>query len=167
MSNIGLFFGSNTGNTEEVAEKLQELLGDDCVSHNVDSSSKDDFEKYPYLILGTSTWGEGDLQDDWEVFIDELDNVDFSNKKVALFGLGDQESYPDSFTGGMGHLYKKLAQRDISVVGQTSTEGYDFGETPSVVDGKFVGLALDIENQDELTDERLEAWVEELKKHFT
>lgn len=166
MKKIGIFYGSSTGNTEVVAGKLKSLFGEKADLHNIDSATKEDIEKYDNLIFGTSTWGIGDMQDDWEDFIEVLEEVDFNKKKVAFFGLGDQENYADSFVDGMGAIYDAIYDR-IDLVGEWPVEGYDFNESASTKNGNFIGLAIDKENQADLTDDRLKKWVEMLRKTFS
>jgi flavodoxin I len=165
MGKIGIFYGSSTGNTEIIAEKIKALFGDEADLHNIDSASKEEIEGYNYLIFGTSTWGIGDMQDDWEDIIDTLEEVNFNKKKVALFGLGDQVNYPDSFVDGMGSIYDAIYDR-VDIVGSWSLDDYAFNESAAQKNGKFIGLAIDKENQSDLTDDRLKAWVEQLKKEF-
>lgn len=166
MAKIGIFYGTSTGNTEAVAEKLQKILtSQEADIYNVDHASADDLKKYPYLIFGTSTWGIGDMQDDMEEFMDILQSIDLKDKKVAIFGLGDQDTYPDSFADGAGSLYNVLKER-ATIVGAWPTNGYNFSESDAVRDDKFVGCVLDQDNQASLTEERLKKWVEILKKEF-
>jgi flavodoxin I len=163
---IGIFYGSSTGHTEYVAERIYSMIGEDkCDLNNVDSATAEDLERYPYLILGTPTWGFGDMQDDWEDFVTELESANLKDKKVALFGLGDQDTYPQSFADGVGTLYNKIKGK-TNIVGQWPTEGYLFEESDAVVKKKFVGLILDQENQASKTDGRLEEWVAVLRKEF-
>ncbi|XP_022778812.1 uncharacterized protein LOC111320409, partial [Stylophora pistillata] len=162
MAKVGLFFGSDGGNTKDIAEKIAESLGDVDL-FDVSDASVDEFGNYSSIILGTSTWGDGDLQSDWEDFIDELDEVDLNGKTVAVFGLGDQEGYADTFCNAMRAVHDKAVERGAKIVGSWANEGYEFEESESVVDGKFVGLALDEDNQDDLTDERIEAWTSQIK----
>lgn len=167
MQNIGIFYGSSTGNTEAVAKKIQEELGTDIASTiDVVDASAADLEKFNNLILGTSTWGIGDLQDDFEGFLSEITNANMDGKKVALFGLGDQYSYSDSFVDGMGELYETLEEQNCELVGETSTDGYEYDASRAEKDGKLVGLAIDIENQDDQTADRVANWVAELKNQF-
>lgn len=166
MKKIGLFYATEGGTCENVCHRLFHLLGED----NVDlieavNSSKEELESYDYLILASSTSGVGELQPDWDDLIDEFDNIDFTSKTVALLGLGDQESYPDSFCGCIYFFYEKL--NDANIVGQTSSDGYEFDETDSLVDNKFIGLIIDEVNQEEMTNERLENWANELRKSFS
>ena len=64
----GIFFGSTTGTTESVAARIAERLGvAQADVHNVAAASVEDVKKYDLLLLGSSTWGSGELQDDWPV----------------------------------------------------------------------------------------------------
>ncbi len=165
MEKIAIFYGSSTGNTEKVAEKIKQAFGGEAISLNVDDAHSKDLEKFPYLIFGTSTWEIGDMQDDWQEFIAVVDKTDLSKKKVALFGLGDQELYPDSFADGVGRIYDHIAGK-TTIVGRWPLTGYDFEESDAVRDGDFVGLIIDEENQKNLTSERISQWVALLKNEF-
>ncbi len=165
MAKIGIFYGSSTGHTEKVAELIARSFGDQAVPINVSDATAEDLKKFPYLILGTSTWDIGGMQDDWEDFIETLQNADLKTKKVALFGLGDQENFPDSFADGPGVIWKAISGK-TTIVGEWPTEGYQFDESEAVVDGKFVGLVIDEDNQPKLTAGRINAWVDQLKKDF-
>ncbi len=162
MSKIGIFFGSTTGVTEDIAGRIAEKLGDAEV-HNI-SGNEDKLGDYDVLILGASTWGFGDLQDDWQAALDGLSSLDLNGKKVAYFGTGDQESFADTFIDGIGIINDEIEKTGATVVGHTSTDGYNFNESKAVVDSQFLGLAIDEVNQSDLTDERVEAWTTELKK---
>ena len=163
---IGIFYGSSTGQTEKIAEKLQQLFGEDNADLiNVDIASEEDLEKYPYLIFGTPTWGVGEMQDDWEDFAEILEKADLKGKKIALFGLGDQDTYPDSFADGVGILFRKISEK-AQIIGNWPKNGYHFNESEALRGNKFVGLILDQENQPGKTAERLAKWVKMLKKEF-
>ncbi|ARU49714.1 Flavodoxin 1 [Sulfurospirillum diekertiae] len=123
----------------------------------------DDLAKYDLLILGTSTWYDGDLQDDWDSFMSHLKVADLRGKTVALFGLGDQESYGSDYVSGMRLIYDMVVEKGANVIGSWEDEGYSYESSASVMDGKFVGLALDEENQNELTDGRIETWCDQLE----
>ncbi|WP_159789163.1 flavodoxin FldA [Sodalinema gerasimenkoae] len=168
MSKIGLFFGTQTGNTEAAAEMIQSALGGDSVVtlHDVAEADLDELGEYDCLIIGCPTWNIGELQSDWEGLYDELDALDFSGKKVAYFGVGDQIGYADNFQDAMGMLEEKISQLGGATVGYWPTDGYEFEESKAVRDGKFVGLALDEDNQPEMTEERVQAWTSQLKSAF-
>lgn len=167
MSKIGIFYGSTSGNTESVAEQIQKEFGaDNAELINVESFDINTLNEYNNLILGTSTWGVGDLQDDWDGAIDDLKSANLSGKKVAFFGCGDSQSYSDTFANGMSFLYEAVKGNGAELIGRVPTEGYFFDESDSVVDGEFVGLAIDEDNESDQTPERIKNWVENLKKGF-
>ena len=167
MSKIGLFYASSTGNTEDTAQLIQEKLKPlEIDLHNIDSATDNAMENYTKIIIGASTWGEGDLQDDWEEYFPNLDNIDFSNKTVALFGLGDQDEYGEYFLNAMGTIYQKVVEKGAKVVGSWPIEDYDFEASTAVVDGEFVGLALDEDNEFDLTQDRVSQWTEQIKPYF-
>ena len=165
MAKIGIFYGSSTGNTEKVAELIRQGFGGDAVTINVEDASMKDIEKFPYLIFGTSTWEIGAMQEDWEVFMETVDKADLGGKKVALFGLGDQEVYEDSFADGVARIYKKIKDR-TTIVGKWNKDDYLYTESEAREGDHFIGLIIDEDNQHGLTGERVKVWVEQLKKEF-
>jgi flavodoxin I len=164
VASIGIFYGSSTGNTRDVSVKLHAALGGDL--HDITEVGTDTFARYDCLVFAASTWGAGDLQDDWEDFYPNLDEVDFRGKKVAIMGLGDQVNYGDTFADGVAVLVEKIEERGGVVVGLTSTDGYEYDTSEAVRDGRFMGLVIDEDNQSDKTDERIRSWVAGLKKEF-
>ncbi len=164
---VGIFYGSSSGATEEVARMIQEALGVEADLINIAEAKPEDFDRYDKIILGSSTWGDGDLQDDWEDFFDEFKKIDLTGKTVALFGLGDQEEYPDTFVDAMGILYKQALKNGAEIVGSGwPSEEYDFDESTAFVDNAFVGLAIDEDNQENLTSQRVHEWVNRIREFF-
>ena len=88
--------------------------------------------------------------------------MDFSGKPVAIVGLGDSSSYSDYFCDAMEELYTAFLQAGAKMIGKVSTDGYTFEESKSVIDGKFCGLAIDEDNESDLTDQRLADWVKQI-----
>jgi flavodoxin I len=157
---IGIFYGSSTGDTERIALLIQKKIGfEKVILHNIIESKADDLKNYSFLIFGISTWGIGRMQEDWEVFLPVLKSVELPGKKVALFGLGDQESYPDTFVDALGTLYDALISAGCIITGEWSIEGYNYACSRAERDGKFVGLVLDEKNQAELTEQRMDSWI--------
>lgn len=167
MKDICVIYGSSTGTCQGLAEKIgQQLSVQDDGIIDVQNLSADVVNKYDVLILGTSTWGAGEMQDDWYDGVKVLKQAGLQGKAVAVFGCGDSESYSDTFCGGMAELYNAAKDAGATMIGEVATDGYNFDDSEAVVDGKFVGLALDEVNEDDKTDSRIEAWVEELKKNL-
>ena len=165
MKKIGIFYGSSTGTTESVAHTIAQKLG--VASNDVHDASKltgEMVKEYDVLVLGTSTWGCGELQDDWYDAVKVLKKADLSSKEVALFGCGDSESYCDTFCDGIGVLYEDLKDTGCTFLGsRVSTDGYSFSSSIAVVDGAFIGLALDEVDESDKTAERIDAWTAEVK----
>jgi flavodoxin I len=167
MSKIGLFFGTQTGKTESIAEMIRDEFGASEIDlHDMSQVSVSDFDGYTKLIIASPTWDIGELQSDWDEFFPEFDTMNFKGKTVAYFGTGDQLGYSDNFMDAVGMLEAKITARGGKTVGYWSTDGYDFTESKAVKNGKFVGLAIDEDNQSDLTDERVTAWVAQIKKEF-
>ncbi|MDJ1183936.1 flavodoxin FldA [Roseofilum casamattae] len=172
MAKIGLFYGTQTGKTESAAEEIQkEFGGDDVVAiKDIADSVPSDLDSYDCLIIGSPTWNVGDLVDSWDSFYnDELGSMNFSGKKVAYFGTGDQFGYADNFQDAIGMLEEKISSLGGQTVGywpRGTEDDYDFNESKALRGDKFVGLALDDDNQEEKSEERIKAWVAQLKGEF-
>ncbi len=164
MKKTGVFYGSTTGTTESVANLIAKKLGIASTDvHDVGKMNADMVGAYEALILGTSTWGDGELQDDWYDGIKILKGMDLKDKVIALFGCGDSESYGDTFCDGMGILYENLKNSGCRFIGTVSDADYTYGSSVSVIDGNFVGLAIDDVNESGKTEERVSSWVDRLK----
>ena len=164
---IGIFFGSTTGNTERIADILSDYFHENCQVNYIENFNQSHINKYDLLIFGISTWNVGELESTWEDFFPSLENFDFTGQLVAIYGLGDQANYPDTFQDAMGILYNKLQQKNALIIGHWETEGYIFNESLGKVNDKFVGLALDEDNQAEKTEERIIKWIDQLKDEIS
>lgn len=166
MSKIGIYFGSSTGNTQDAAETIADKLGVSSADIHDVSSASADFSSYDVLLFGSSTWGLGDFQDDWEGFIGKASSANLNGKKVALFGCGDSASYSDTFCDAVGKIYQAIEGKGCTIIGKVSDDGYSYSSSEAFVDGKFVGLALDVDNESDKTAERIDAWVSQLKSEI-
>ena len=163
---IKLIYGSDTGNTELVTEDLVKLLDNIEVTTVEDLTPEDwDHDKF---ILGIPTWYDGELQSDWEDYFEEFKTIDFKGKIIALLGLGDQIGYEEWFCDGIGILAEVIIKNGGQIIGFTEKDdSYEFEDSKALVnDDTLYGLAIDEDNQPELTQERLKKWVEQLKKEF-
>lgn len=166
MKKIGIFYGSTLGHTKTVAEQIRQAFGaENADIFCIDKATVADVEKYDSLVFGTSTWGVGEMQEDWETFAKSLESTDLKSKKLALFGVGDQQQWPDSFVNGLGSLYHHFKDKS-TIVGFTSTAGYQFDISLATKNNQFVGLAIDNINQSDLTTTRINAWVKQLQAEF-
>ena len=160
MKKTVIVYGSSTGTCEDLAQRIAKQLGIDK-SNVIDATSltSDIISTSDNLILGTSTWGDGEMQDDWYGALDILKECNLSGKNIALFGCGDSQSYSDTFCNGMAQLWKELQNKGANIIGGVSTLGYTFDDSEAAIDGKFVGLALDDVNEPDKTDERITLWI--------
>lgn len=176
MPRVGLFFASSTGNTRRIAKAIKKRFDDETMADalNVNKATPELFGSYRQLILGTSTLGAGALPGlstdcmggGWEEFLPQIAHLDFSGKTIAMFGLGNQDKYPDEFQDALGILYEFFKARGASFTGFWPADDYAFIASRALQDDDFVGLALDQENQKLLTDARVEQWLKQIAPEF-
>lgn len=161
MKNIGLFYGSDTGNTEIIAGLIQNKIGVDAVDlFDMYDCRATDLLKYDHLIIGLSTWHDGQLASAFDEIEEELKELDFTGKTVALFGLGDQFGYADYFIDGVGIVGEIIKNNGGKIVVHWPNDDYDFENSKADLgNGYFLGLALDEDNQDDSTDQRIDDWI--------
>lgn len=171
MSRIGIFFGTDTGHTRRIAKLIAKRLGDQADPPlNINRVGIAELLAYDALILGTPTLGDGELPglesgcqtESWLEFMPQLAGADLSGKRIALFGLGDQEKYPDAFCDAVALLYDAVTAQGAEVVGDWPTEGYTFATSQAVMDDRFVGLILDQDNQAAQSEARLASWLDQV-----
>ena len=174
MGDIGLFYGSSTCYTEIAAEKIcaaikQITRGSVTVDmHDIDKQPLSLANDYNWLILGIPTWDYGELQEHWEASWDYLDTIAWRGKVVALYGLGDQDGYPEWFLDGLGYLWSKITGLGATSIGFWPTEGYRHTNSEALTGDQrfFVGLALDEDTEFELSDQRIDTWCRQILLEF-
>ena len=163
MNKTCIIYGSSTGTCEELASRIAGKLGVDSSDVlEAASISSEQLDGYQNLILGTSTWGAGELQDDWYDGVAVIKKSNLSGKTVAIFGCGDSDSYGDSFCGALAQIYDALQDSGATFVGAYEPEDYQVTDSEINRDGKFIGLALDAADEDK-NPERIAKWVELVK----
>lgn len=162
-----LVYGSSTGNTKNVAESIKAEMGE-AVDHvkNITEIHPADLANFEKVIVGVPTWHIGEIQEDWGAVLPEIEALNFAGKKVAVFGLGDGKGYAETYVDAMAELVEKFEKKGAKLVGMWPTDGYDFKKSKAIRDGKFLGLVIDVENQDHLSDKRVKAWVAQLQKEL-
>lgn len=163
MSNIGIFYGSDTGNTENISRIIQKKLGKNIAKiFDIAKCNQKDIDNYTKIFFGIPTWYYGEAQCDWDDFFPILKKISFTNKIVAIFGCGDQEDYSDYFCDAMGIL-SNIIKHNAKIVGHWSTNGYHFDESKGLINSnKFIGLAIDEDRQPELTNKRISKWLDQV-----
>lgn len=176
MARIGIFFGTNSGSTRKIAKQIKKRFDDDTMADpvNINKAEVDDLLVYEHLILGTPTLGDGLLpgieaecdEESWAEAIEKFKGSSFAGKTVAIFGLGDQETYGHEFVDGMILLYDFFKDAGAKIVGAWPTDGYSFETSQAVIDDKFVGLAIDQDTQPDQTAQRLDGWLKLIAPEF-
>ncbi|MFY9152573.1 MAG: flavodoxin [Prolixibacteraceae bacterium] len=169
MNKTGIFYSFNSTKTAKAAEKIIEEFGpgSNVVAVNAEQLTEELFLSFSNLILGVPTWFDGELPNYWDEFVPALEDLDLKGKTIAIFGLGNQVEYPENFGDAVGIMAELVQERGATVVGSTSTEGYNYESSRAIVDNRFVGLILDQETQPRLSKDRIANWVNDLKKQFS
>lgn len=170
MANIGIFVGSSSGITQTVAEKLEELFdGAELINMEEDYDDLEQFDEFDVLLIGSSTWGQGDPQRDWVDPLYEMENEepDLSGKKVAFFGAGDQDTHGEHFVSALGKMKDIFSKLGADTnYGYWPKEGYNYEFSLAELEGKLCGLAIDDVNQADLTLNRVNTWAEQVKSEM-
>ena len=166
MKKIGIFYGSTTGTTEQVAQDIAKALGVGSEDvYDVTNTAPSKVADYDVVIFGASTWGDGDLQDNMHDFLDGVGALSLSGKYAAVFGCGD-ESMSETFCNAVGEMYEVLVKTGATMVGQFNADAYDYDKSAADVDGTIVGLVLDNVNHDDLTQAKIDQWTAEIKRQI-
>lgn len=167
MSKTAIFYSFHTNKTSKVSEKIIEAFGKENLDViNAEEVNEENFLKYDNYIIGVATWWDGELPNYWDEFVPAIEDLDLKGKKFAIYGLGDQKGYSENFNDGVGIFAELIESRGGQLVGFTSREGYSYESSRAARGDQFCGLCIDQENQPRLTKDRVEKWVEGLKKEF-
>jgi len=167
MGKTGLLYSFNTRKSAIVADKIAEEYGKDKLQvENLEDIDEKTFLSFDKMILSAPTWFDGELPNYWDEFVPALEDMDLKGKTVAIYGLGDQKGYPENFVDAIGILGNLLESLGAKLIGETSTDGFTFEASKAVRNGKFMGLALDVDNQNKKTAQRVKDWVAQIKKEF-
>ncbi len=166
---IAIIYGSTTGNIENAAHQIAELLAPNAVDVLNIAEDSIDIHQYDVLIFGISTWKFGGLQEDWIDYFPIFKEMEFSGKLCAIFGQGDQVGYNEWFQDAMADVYDVLTEQGALMIGLWPNLGYHFKKSKGLtVDGKhFLGLSLDDDNQPELTEQRIHEWTKQISQSIS
>ncbi len=165
MFRIGIFFGSDTGNTKNIAYQIYEKINKYFYTSIFDirNSTINNFISCDILILGTSTWYCGELQYDWDIFLKKFKKINFFKKIICFFGCGDQKNYGNYFCDGIYKLYNIINKNNSLIIGYWPNKNYFFDNSTSLLNKNyFLGLIIDEVNQSKLTNKRINSWVSKL-----
>ncbi|MDO5045897.1 flavodoxin domain-containing protein [Campylobacter sp.] len=156
---IGIFYATGKGDTQKACEYVASKLGAE-VKAVKDVAQASEFEGFDLLILASSSYGFGELHDDWKAKLNLLKEANLKGKKVALIGVGNQERHGDNFCGGMVEFLPFV--KGAVLVGASEKDEYKFDYSSSFINGKFIGLALDTKGDKEY-EKRIDKWVSKIK----
>ena len=168
MKKTALIYWPKKGNVENTAAKIAAYFKNDSI--DVFTISQVDINKLPdydFIIIGGSTIGADNWEDvhtsKWYAFFEALKGINLTGKKVAIYGLGDQILYPEHYVDGMAIIRDEFSAAGAEIIGAWPAEGYEHTESKSQEGDQFIGLALDDDQQPELSNERIDKWIAKLK----
>ena len=165
MAKTGIFYSFNSNKTKLVADKVIAEFGKDQIEVvNAETLTEEEFLAFDNFILAVPTWFDGELPNYWDEFVPALEDLNLKGKTFAIYGLGDQQGYPENFGDAIGIMAEIIEECGGTVVGSTSTVGYTYESSRALRDGQFVGLVIDQENQARLTKSRIKDWVTDIRK---
>jgi len=168
MKKTALIYWPKQGNVENTAAKIAAHFDKDTIDvFTISEVNVSQLTNYDFLIFGGSTIGADNWEDThttkWYSFFEKLKGVSLKGKTAAIYGLGDQVLYPEHYVDGMAVIRNELVSAGAKIIGQWPVEGYEHTDSKSIEGDHFIGLALDDDHQSELSDERIEKWVQILK----
>jgi flavodoxin I len=167
MKKIGIFYSFNSTKTAKLGEKIIVAFGDENIEAiDAEIVTEELFNQYENIIVGVPTWFDGELPIYWDEFVPALERMNLNEKRIAIYGLGDQKGYPENFNDGVGIFADIVTKRGAEIIGYTQADEYEFDGSKAFDNGKFCGLCLDQENQARLTQKRIVDWVTQLKVEF-
>lgn len=158
---VAIVWGSSTGSTEAAADAIEkELSGlvDTCCC--ITEITPEQIVAFDVVLFGVSTWDIGELQPDFIEPVEKMAELDWSDVLVGFFGCGDGVGYADTFVDAFGIIWEKLEPKGAFLIGPWPVEGYVFDDSRSLCENRtrFLGLALDNDNEDDLTPDRIKGW---------
>ena len=172
MKKVILLYWGTGGNVEKAARQIYSMFDPEIIDiSDVVSFDVDKLNNYQLVILGGSTigaenWVDAKADNEWNRFFRKIEKLEVFKFNAALFGLGDQVLYPDHFVDGLGVFQEEMEELNIRVVGQWPVDGYKFTDSDGAKNGFFYGLALDLDNEPELSNQRIATWTALLSKNI-
>lgn len=112
-----IVYASRTGKCQQMAETISETIRGEGVDVDLYPASMVEASyllDYDLILLGSSTYGEGELLDEMQPLHNDMQSVDLTGKKAAAFGCGSKR-YP-LFCNGVDLLESRLIDCGASIV---------------------------------------------------
>jgi len=173
MKKITLIYWPEGGNVENVADKFAARFEpNSVVKMSIGNLDKNVLRESDQWLVGGSTvgshvWEDANDSNKWNEFFHLMDEMDMTKKTVAFFGLGDHILYPNHFVDGLGILQEEFENRKAKIIGHWPVKGYEFNDSNGMKNDMFYGLALDQDNDEALTDSRIDEWLRTIKPLLT
>lgn len=172
MKKVAILYWGKGGSVEKSAHVVYNQFDtQEADLFALDDFNTKDLANYELVILGGSTvgaesWEETTNDNLWNHFFREIENQDLSKLTFAIFGLGNQVLYPDNFVDAIHIFHEAVSKTGARIIGRWPTKGYKFTDSDALQEDTFYGLALDEDTQSGLTPERVQKWIEILKKEM-
>ena len=168
MKKTVLIYWPKKGNVENTAAKMAAYFDKDSIDvFTISELDVNKLPEYDFIIVGGSTIGADNWEDThttkWYSFFESLKTITLKGKKFAIYGLGDQILYPEHFVDGMSIIRDEFTRTGAEIIGAWPAEGYEHTDSKSQEGDHFIGLALDDDQQSELSNGRIEKWIGNLK----
>lgn len=170
MGKTLIVFWPPNGSVNKAAEIVQQKIPNSDIT-SLKLFDFNFFKQYDFFIFGCSTvgadnWTEAYTGEQWVPFFKKAQDEGYNliGKKAAIFGLGNAVLYPNHFIDHVEILYNALISLGAQIIGKWPVDEYDYFESSAEENGFFHGLALDHDNEPELTETRITNWVKLLKE---
>ena len=151
---VGIYYATTTSNTEAAAEWVKDLMVAGSFVWLLTT-----VHPHPDIKPGDTT----DIQEIGEANLSDLNaHEGLIVGVLTVFGLGDSAGYGDNFSDAIEEIHDVFSSAGAKMIAYVPTEEYQFEASRAVRGGKFLGLPLDANNEDNLTEERVKAWTAQL-----
>ncbi len=145
--NIGIYYGSETGNSEMLCEDIEAELGESftCDIQSLADVDPATMDRDRFCIFVTSTYGNGDLPSTALPFEEALTErtPDLKGLRFAIFGLGDQV-FAETFNHGSKKLCEMLVARGAVQIGERGLHDASGFEMPEDIALPWVRGIMDL-----------------------
>ncbi|WP_066393451.1 flavodoxin [Neobacillus mesonae] len=112
-----IVYTSMSGNTEEIANDIAKGINEAGAAVQIKDilqADPADLEAYDGILLGTYTWDDGNLPDEFLDFYEDMDTLRLQGKPAAVFGSCD--SYYEHHGGAVDILIEKLTELGANII---------------------------------------------------
>lgn len=162
---ILIIYAPQGGYTEKIAFEISKKLSDySCSLISGIDLTTEKLNNYTNIIIGIATlgndaWSSKNQDPDSSNIQKIISQYDFSDKIIALFGLGNSILYPSHFVDDMGIFEEQLLKQNAKIIGYTNSKNYTFKDSKALRGDLLCGLAIDNDTEPEKTNDKISQWV--------